>query len=60
MTRQLFDEPILIRSIAERRDTVTMHSALEVQNVISPIVAPKVTSATSNIVLSLLVRISMA
>lgn len=51
MTRQLYEEPILIRSVADRRDTVSLHTALEVQAANSPIVAPKVTSVTASIVL---------
>lgn len=57
MVHQLYDEPILIRSVADRRDTVSIHSSLEIQAANSPIVAPKVTSVTASIVLLSLIHV---
>jgi len=50
MTRQLYEEPVLIRAVAERRDTLKMHSELEMQSLNNPILSPKVNSNTVNIV----------
>jgi len=50
MTRQLYEEPILIRAVSERRDTVSIHADLEAQSINNPMVSPKVSATTVNIV----------